>query len=97
VVCKTVYCYVVGYALSPIDLIPDFIPVLGYLDDLVLVPLGIAMALKMIPGQVMEEARVKASSITTKPKNWFAVAVIVGIWTFIVGLVLLKVARWITK
>jgi uncharacterized membrane protein YkvA (DUF1232 family) len=88
---------VVGYALSPIDLIPDFIPVIGYLDDLVLVPLGIAMALKMIPGQVMEQARVKASLLRTKPKNWFAAAVIVAIWTIIVGLVLLKVARWITK
>lgn len=78
---------VVGYALSPIDLIPDFIPILGYLDDLVLVPLGIAMALKMIPVQVMEEARIKAATLTTKPKNWFAAAVIIAIWTILVGLV----------
>jgi uncharacterized membrane protein YkvA (DUF1232 family) len=48
---------IVGYALSPIDLIPDFIPVLGYLDDLVLIPLGIALLLRMIPVEVMEEAR----------------------------------------
>jgi uncharacterized membrane protein YkvA (DUF1232 family) len=52
----------VAYALSPIDLIPDFIPVIGYLDDLILVPAGIALALKMIPAEVMEEARKTASS-----------------------------------
>ena len=51
---------VVAYALSPIDLIPDFIPVLGYLDDLLLVPLSIYIALKMIPGRVMQECREKA-------------------------------------
>lgn len=94
---KLFIVFVVGYTLSPIDLIPDFIPVLGYLDDLVLVPLGVAMALKMIPGQVMEEARMKASTLTTKPKNWFAAAVIIAIWTIIFGLVLLKVASWIRK
>jgi len=79
----------VGYALSPIDLIPDFISVLGYLDDLVLVPLGIAMVIKMIPIQVMEEARQKA----TKSKNWFAVALIIVVCIILVVLVLLKVIR----
>lgn len=87
---------VVGYALSPIDLIPDFIPVIGYLDDLIIVPWGIAIALKMIPSEVMEESRVKASKLMIKPKNWFAAVVIIGIWIIIVGLVLLKVAPWIT-
>jgi len=53
---------VVGYALSPIDLIPDFIPVLGYLDDLVLIPLGVALALWMIPPAVMDECRARARS-----------------------------------
>ena len=72
-----------------------FIPVLGYFDDLVLIPLGIAMVLKMIPGPVMEEARMKASTLTTKPKNWFAAAVIIAIWTIIFGLVLLKVVSWL--
>ena len=94
---KLLIIIIVGYALSPIDLIPDFIPVLGYLDDLVLIPLGIAMVLKMIPGPVMEEARMKASTLTTKPKNWFAAAVIIAIWTIIFGLVLLKVASLIRK
>ena len=54
---------VIAYALSPIDLIPDFIPVLGYLDDLLLVPLGIALALKMIPAEVMAEARIKVKKV----------------------------------
>lgn len=57
---KVFTAVVVGYALSPIDLIPDFIPVLGYLDDLVLLPLGIWLALKMIPSEVLEECRQKA-------------------------------------
>ena len=81
----------VGYALSPIDLIPDLIPVLGYLDDIVLVPFGIAMVIKMIPRQVMEEAREKAS----KSKNWFATAVIITICIILFVLVLLKVTRLI--
>src|SRR5207249_3033064 len=65
---------VVGYAFSPIDLIPDPIPVLGYLDDLVLVPLGIALAVKMIPPPVMAECREKAreAMLQGKPVNWVA-------------------------
>jgi len=81
---------VVGYALSPIDLIPDFIPILGYLDDLILVPLGIALALKMIPKEVMAEYREQARAVMLqgKPVNRVAAIVIVGIW---VGLAILAV------
>src|SRR5512136_2599131 len=57
---------VVGYAFSPIDMIPDFIPVLGYLDDIVIVPLGIALALKMIPADVMSDARQQAAEQVRK-------------------------------
>ncbi|MDZ4877941.1 MAG: hypothetical protein CLLPBCKN_007376 [Chroococcidiopsis cubana SAG 39.79] len=72
---------VVGYAFSPIDLIPDPIPLLGYLDDLILVPLGIALAIKMIPADVMAEYRERVRSLQRhKPTNWLAAAVIVGIW-----------------
>ena len=73
---------VVGYAFSPIDLIPDFIPVLGYLDDLVLIPLGVALALRMIPPPVMEEARKSAQQSVAegRPINRVAAAVIVCIW-----------------
>jgi len=73
---------VVAYAFSPIDLIPDPIPVLGYLDDLVLVPLGIALALRMIPPEVMAECRerVQRELDEGRPVNWVAGAVIIAIW-----------------
>jgi uncharacterized membrane protein YkvA (DUF1232 family) len=73
---------VVGYAFSPIDLIPDFIPVLGYLDDLVIVPLGIALVLKMVPEDVMRDCREKARTVMAegKPTNWVAAAFIVAVW-----------------
>ena len=73
---------VVGYAFSPIDLIPDFIPIIGYLDDLILVPLGIKIALSMIPENVMTESREKAQEIIQqgKPVNWLAAAIIISIW-----------------
>ena len=73
---------VVGYAFSPIDLIPDPIPIIGYLDDLILVPLGIALALKMIPKQVMAEYREQAEAVMLigKPVNRVAAIVIIGIW-----------------
>ena len=77
---------VVSYAFSPIDLIPDFIPILGYLDDLIVVPLGIMLVLKMIPPAVMVECRVKAQSITLKnrPKNWIAAGIILIVWVLFV-------------
>ena len=73
---------VVGYAFSPIDLIPDPIPILGYLDDLILIPLGIAMVLKTIPPEVMAECREKAAVAMAggKPRNWIAAGIIVAIW-----------------
>lgn len=74
---------VVGYALSPIDLIPDFIPVLGYLDDLVLLPLGIALVLKMMPPEVMADARVTAEQAGGKPVSRTAAVVIVLLWVLL--------------
>jgi uncharacterized membrane protein YkvA (DUF1232 family) len=72
----------VAYAFSPIDLIPDFIPILGYLDDLIIVPLGIRIALKMISQAVIEDCREKAEEIHKegKPKNWVAGALFIIIW-----------------
>lgn len=86
---------VVAYAFSPIDLIPDFIPVLGYLDDLVLVPLGIALALKMIPEDVMAECREKAEAAMAegRPTNWKAAAVIVAMWVLLAILAIALVAQ----
>ena len=79
---------VVGYAFSPIDLIPDFIPVLGYLDDLVLVPLGIALAVRMIPGPILEECRLEARSALDRPSNWVAAGIVVAIWLALTAVVI---------
>jgi uncharacterized membrane protein YkvA (DUF1232 family) len=86
---------VVGYAFSPVDLIPDPIPVLGYLDDLVLVPLGIALALKMIPPEVMAECRAQATATMRdgKPTNWKAAAAIVTVWVLLVLVVVVLLLR----
>jgi len=83
---------VVAYALSPIDLIPDFIPLLGYLDDLILVPLGIALALKMIPADVMTEARARAVQALQKERP--AAARVAGVVIVAVWLLLLAWAIW---
>ncbi len=86
---------VVAYALSPIDLIPDFIPVLGYLDDLVLIPLGVTLALKMIPKPVLDECRERARESLSgdKPRNWVAAGVIIAIWLLLITLVIALVVR----
>jgi uncharacterized membrane protein YkvA (DUF1232 family) len=79
---------VVAYAFSPIDLIPDFIPVLGYLDELVLIPLGIALSIRLIPAAVMEECRTHAQERMAggKPASRIAAAVIIAIWVVIAAL-----------
>lgn len=86
---------IVAYAFSPIDFIPDFIPILGYLDDLLLVPLGIILVLKMIPPAVLEECRQKAEAAMGegKPTNWIAAAVIVAIWLILGILAVIGVGR----
>ena len=90
---------VVGYAFSPIDLIPDPIPVLGYLDDLVLIPLGIALALRMIPQEVMAECRQRAEAAMSegKPTNWKAAAAIVTLWVMMALLVIVVVVRTVMR
>ena len=88
---------VVGYAFSPIDLVPDFIPILGYLDDLVLVPLGIALVLRLIPEPVLADCRAQAQAVMAegKPTNWVAAGVIVAIWLLVaVGALILAVGAW---
>lgn len=77
---KALAMLVAAYALSPIDLIPDFIPILGYLDDVVLVPLGVLMVVRMIPVEVMEEYRAAAALAAERPGSRIAVVVIVALW-----------------
>jgi uncharacterized membrane protein YkvA (DUF1232 family) len=71
---------VVAYALSPIDLIPDFIPVIGYLDDFIVVPLGIALALKLVPATVMADCRAQALAVDRLPMSRTGAAVIIAVW-----------------
>ena len=71
---------VVAYALSPIDLIPDFVPVLGYVDDLVIVPLGLRLALRLIPAPVMAECRARAAAAGARPTSRAAAVFIVLLW-----------------
>ena len=87
---KALAALIIGYALSPIDLIPDFIPVVGYLDDFIIVPAGIALLIKIIPRDILEECRSKAQSDlwNKKRKNWVAAIIIVLIWLFALYLVL---------
>lgn len=79
---------VVAYALSPIDLIPDFVPVLGYLDDLILIPMGITLAVRMIPTPVLAECRARAKVIMANgnPVSRTAGVVIVVIWLVLAAL-----------
>jgi uncharacterized membrane protein YkvA (DUF1232 family) len=83
---KALAVCVAGYALSPIDLIPDFIPVLGYLDDAVIVPLGLLAVVKLIPAEVMAESRAAAAALAERPVSRTAAAVIVLVWIASVAL-----------
>lgn len=89
---KVFIACVVAYAFSPIDLIPDFIPIIGYLDDVIIVPLGIMFALKMIPKSVISDCEVKAEEMMKngKPKNWIVGSLIVVIWSLIILWLIIK-------
>ena len=86
---------VIGYAFSPIDLIPDFIPVIGYLDDLIFVPLGIKVAISMIPGDVMIESREKAQEIIRQGQPVYrkVAVIIVSIWILLAALAIVFIIR----
>jgi uncharacterized membrane protein YkvA (DUF1232 family) len=83
---KALAVAVAAYALSPIDLIPDFIPVLGQLDDLILVPLGIALVVRLIPPPIMAEHRAAATRALAEPATTAGAIAIVAIWTALTAL-----------
>ncbi|MFD1881038.1 YkvA family protein [Paracoccus pacificus] len=85
---------VAAYALSPIDLIPDFIPVLGYLDDLLIVPLGIMIAVRLIPPPLMAAFREMAEQRRTRPRSLAGAAVIVSVWLAAIAVTGWLIWRW---
>ena len=85
---KALIAAIMGYALCPLDLIPDFIPVLGYVDDIIIIPAAITLAIKMVPQDVLEECRERAQSEPfSKKNNWIAAGVIVLIWLLVIYVV----------
>jgi uncharacterized membrane protein YkvA (DUF1232 family) len=94
---KAFAALVVAYAFSPIDLIPDPIPILGYLDDLILVPLGVMIAVRLIPPAVMADSRVKAEEMmrSGKPVSWVGALIIGVIWVVLAILAIKLVLRLI--
>lgn len=88
----------VAYALSPIDLIPDFIPVLGYLDDIIILPLMIAASIKLIPKEVMEKCEAEAETMwqNGKPKKWYFALPIIIIWCAVIALIVWKIIEAFT-
>ena len=92
---KALAMFVAGYALSPIDLIPDFVPILGYLDDLIIVPLGLLLVIRLVPPEIMAEHRAAADRAVGKPASRIAVLVIAAIWVIAIALLLWAGARYL--
>jgi uncharacterized membrane protein YkvA (DUF1232 family) len=80
---------IAAYALSPIDLIPDFIPVLGYLDDLLIVPAGIYLVIRLLPPHVIASSRLKAEAVCDRPKSYVAAVLIILVWLLILFIAIL--------
>jgi uncharacterized membrane protein YkvA (DUF1232 family) len=85
---------IVAYALSPIDLIPDFIPVLGYLDELVLLPLGLLLVARLIPPGILEEHRAAAAAIIARPVSRAGAAIVIAVWILVGGAALAALLAW---
>lgn len=83
---KALAIIVAAYAFSPVDLIPDFVPVLGYLDDVILLPIGIWLVLRLIPAELMAEFRARAIELGRQPPNMVAAIVVIALWLLLAGL-----------
>ncbi|MGH9717123.1 MAG: YkvA family protein [Candidatus Acidiferrales bacterium] len=82
---KALAFIVAGYAFSPLDLIPDFIPVVGFVDDVILVPLGIVLVIKLVPVEILQEHRAHAERAMELPKNRIGAIVVFCIWIVVIG------------
>ena len=93
---KLLVALIVAYALSPVDLIPDFIPVLGHVDDLVLIPLGIALAVRLIPVEVLAEHRAEAARVFSerRPHSWIGGMIVLAVWLVCAIWFVLALHRW---
>ena len=94
---KALAACVVGYALSPIDLIPDAIPVLGQLDDFVLIPLGVLAIQGMIAPEVLAECREKSARLDEAPRNWVAAGIIIAVWLALAAVAVVWAKRFLAK
>ena len=94
---KALAILVAGYALSPIDLIPDFIPILGYLDDVIIVPLGVLAVVKLIPKDIMQEHRDLADAAGDRPVNKTAATMIIAIWVASLALAVWLAYRYLAS
>ena len=92
---KILIIIIIGYALSPIDLIPDFIPVLGYLDDLIILPILIYFAIKLIPNEILEECKEEAKDLWKegKPKKWYYGIPIIIVWILVIGIIIKTIVK----
>ena len=92
---KTLAAITVGYAFSPIDLIPDLIPILGQLDDLLLIPVGVYVTMKLIPEDTISDLRAKAQSMMdgNKPTSWIAGGIVVTIWILALVTIILRIVQ----
>jgi len=95
---KIIIIITIGYALSPIDLIPDFIPVLGYLDDLLILPALITLSIKLIPGEILNKAREKAATNPVNlKKNWLTAFIFILIWLIILYFIFKTIYRFVIR
>jgi len=93
---KVLVVLLVAYAVSPIDLVPDFVPVLGYLDDLVVLPVGVAVALRLIPADVVADCRARAADELNHTKaRWVVAGIVLCLWLLVGALLLRVFTNWV--